>query len=88
MSSPDIEPKCPKCGGKLSPPEIDRRAMRARQICFPCGHEIRTPVKLGPAAKSWCGTCKVYLPSEITVCPKCGGRCLPIRELVPDYRAR
>jgi len=78
------EPRCPKCGGRLTPPEIDRRSMRAKQICYPCGHEVSTPVRLGPASRSWCGTCKVYHPGSVMLCPKCGGRCLPMRELVPD----
>jgi hypothetical protein len=78
------EPKCPRCGGRLTPPEVDRRTLRAKQICYPCGHEVSTKVKLGPASRSWCGACKVYHPADTTTCPKCGARCLPIRELVPD----
>jgi len=68
----------------MTSPAIDRRTMRAKQICYPCGHQTSTPVKLGPASKSWCGTCKVYRPPEATICPECGARCLLIREFVPD----
>lgn len=92
MSRPEsgfgADPKCPRCGGRLTPPEIDRRAMRAKQICYPCGYELSTPVKLGPATRSWCGACKVYHPADLTLCPKCGARCLPIRELIPDRAAK
>jgi hypothetical protein len=68
----------------MTPPEIDRRTRRARRICYPCGHEMIVPVKLGPATRSWCGTCKEYRPPDVEVCPECGGRCMPIRSFVPD----
>lgn len=82
------EARCPKCGGRMTPPEIDRRAMRARQICYPCGHQVSTPVKLGPATKSWCGQCKDYRSPDCEVCPHCGTRCLLIRSFVPDRGGR